>query len=241
MVINSSKEYTKTIIIYGLRRSGNHFLISLILQQFSNFVHINNNDNFSYENYIKWKNIEKTEDRVDHTWTGFKDVECVVISLENKIIDNNKLDKFKKIDNCYFFLLLRCPYCNFSSVWRAYLKNEYKLLFILNLWKIYAEYFINDNNSEFIKVLYDKLVTDKIYMFNMIKKIGVNNTNINSEYYIKHQSSSFGNNSSTQNGESRQTYKTLKTCIYANDKDFLNIVNDNEIENLWNLLKIKEL
>lgn len=223
----------KTIILYGLRRSGNHFLLSLILQQFSNFVHINNNDDFSYENYIKWKNIEKTEDRVDHTWTGFKDVECVVISMENKTINNNELDNFKKLDNYHFFILLRCPYCHFSSVWRAYLKNECKLLEIVKLWKIYADFFIYNNNSEFIKVLYDKLVTDKIYIFNIIKNIGVNN--INTEHYIKHQSSSFGN------GMSRQTYKTLKTCIYANDKDFLNIVNDNEIENLWNLLKTKEL
>ena len=223
----------KTIILYGLRRSGNHFLISLILQQISNFVHINNNDDFSYENYIKWKNIEKTKDRIDHNWTGFKDVECVVISMENKTINNNELDNFKKLDNCYFFILLRCPYCHFSSVWRAYLKNECKLLEIVKLWKIYAEFFIYNNNSEFIKVLYDELATNKKYIFNVIKKIGINNININKEKYIKHQTSSFIINLSSQ------TYKTLNTCIYANDKEFLNIVNDNKIENLWNLVKEK--
>ena len=46
----------KTIILYGLRRSGNHFLISTILQQFSNYVHMNNM-NLSYNNYIKYRNI----------------------------------------------------------------------------------------------------------------------------------------------------------------------------------------
>ena len=48
----------KTIIVYGLRRSGNHFLISIILQQFSNYVHINNTD-LSYDKYVKYKNIKK--------------------------------------------------------------------------------------------------------------------------------------------------------------------------------------
>jgi hypothetical protein len=86
----------KTIILYGLRRSGNHFLISTLLQQFSNYVHINDLSSLSYDNYIKWKNIEKTKECIDNVWTGFKDVECVVISLENKTINNNELDNFKK-------------------------------------------------------------------------------------------------------------------------------------------------
>ena len=107
----------KTIIIHGLRKSGNHFLIPIILQQFLNYVHINNSDTLSYDKYIKWKNIVKTKNRIDHEWTGFKDVECVVISLENKRIDN-----FRKIDNCYFFILLRSPYCHFSSAWSVYNK-----------------------------------------------------------------------------------------------------------------------
>ena len=106
----------KTIIIFGLRRSGNHFLISTILQQYSNYVHINNVDNLSYDKYIQYKNIKKDRIRIDHKWTGFKEVDCVVISMENKKIDFDVLDQFNTLNNCYSIILLRCPYSNFSSV-----------------------------------------------------------------------------------------------------------------------------
>ena len=75
----------KTIIIYGLRRSGNHYLISTILQQFTNYVHINDTI-LSYEKYNTYKEIEKTVNQIDNDWTGFKDVECVIISIENQLI-----------------------------------------------------------------------------------------------------------------------------------------------------------
>ena len=222
----------KTIIIHGLRRSGNHFLISIILQQFSDYVHINDTT-LSYDKYIKWKNIEKKKKRIDYKWTGFKDVECVVISLENKTINNNELDNFKKIDNCYFFILLRSPYCHFSSVWKVYNKNERRLLEIIKLWEIYAKYFIQNNNNEFIKVLYDKLSTNENYKINLLKKIGISNINIDENKQIMWQTSSFKSNPEYK----QQVYKTLENCIFKDDKNFLKLVKDKEINNLWDLLK----
>ena len=219
----------KTIILYGLKRSGNHFLISTILQQFSNCVHINN-VKLSYDKYIEWKNIEKTKERIDCDWTGFKGVECVVISLENKIIDNNEFDKFKNIDNCNFLMLLRCPYCNFSSVWKVYNKNENKLRLSVKLWKIYAKYFLN--NNEVIKVLYDELATNNNYMYDVLKKLGIDNIKkVDNNKYIKWQLSSFKKNKTKQ----KQVYKTLENCIFKDDKDFIRLVKDKEIDNLWNL------
>lgn len=55
----------KTILLFGLKKSGNHFIISTILQQYSNYVHINNTV-LSYEKYIKFKNIEKDKDTTDY-------------------------------------------------------------------------------------------------------------------------------------------------------------------------------
>ena len=131
-------------------------------------------------------------DRNNTNWTGFKDVECVIISMEDhSIINYDKLDKFRKIDNCYFFILLRSPYCHFSSIWKAYDKSETRLLEIIKLWKIYAKHFINDNNSEFIKVLYDELSTNDNYIFNIMRKIGIDNINIDKDKYILYQRSSF--------------------------------------------------
>jgi hypothetical protein len=58
----------KTIIVYGLRRSGNHFLISSILQQFTNYVHLND-INISFNEYIKYKNITKDKETVDRKYS----------------------------------------------------------------------------------------------------------------------------------------------------------------------------
>ena len=221
----------KTIILYGLKRSGNHFLISMILQQFSNYVHLNDTC-LSYKNYIKWKNIEKDKERVDCGWTGFKDVECLLISIENqKKINNNELDNFRKIDDCNFLVLLRCPYCHFSSVWEVYDKNESMLLEIIKLWKIYAKHFTN--NNEFIKVLYDELSTNENYIANLLKKLNIDIKKINKNKYIRWQRSSFNSNSVNK----QQVYKTLKNCVFKDDKIFLKLVKDKEIENLWNLSK----
>jgi len=223
----------KTIILYGLRRSGNHFLISTILQQFSNYVHMNN-VSLSYDEYIKNKNIKKNKERCDGKWTGFKDVECVIISLENKTIDNNVIDNFKKIDNCYFLLLLRCPYSHFSSVWKVYNQNTNSLIEIIELWKIYAKYFI-DNNNKFIKVLYDKFCCSEDYMYNIIEKLDIDNIkNIDVNKYIRFQESSFRSNSSEKK---KQLYKTLENCVYHNDEQFLKLVNNKEIHDLWELIK----
>lgn len=219
----------KTIIVYGLRRSGNHFLISIILQQFSNYVHINNTV-LSYDKYVKYKDIKKEKKRNDKSWIGFKDVECVVISLENRTINNNELDKFRKIDNCYFLILLRSPYCHFSSVWAVYNKNERKFRKIIKLWKIYSEYLIHNNG--YIKVLYDELSSNENYKINLLKKIGIDYINENEYKKIKHQRSSFGSNSA----QKQQVYKTLENCVFKDDKEFLKLVKDEEIDKLWDLV-----
>ena len=221
----------KTIILHGLRRSGNHWLISILLQQFSNYVHLNNIC-LSYDKYIKWKNIEKNKERIDNNWTGFKDVECVVISLENKTINNNELDNFRKIDNCHFVFLLRSPYCHFSSVWKVYNKNESRLLEIIKLWKIYAKFFIHNNNNEFIKVLYDELTTKENYKINLLKKLGIDNININENKQIMWQKSSFNSNSVHK----QQVYKTLENSVFKDDEKFLKLVKDKELDNLWDLV-----
>ena len=221
----------KTIILYGLRRSGNHFLISTILQQFSNYVHINDTD-LSYNKYIRYKNIEKNKETIDNKWTGFKDVECVVISIENKILDSNEIDKFNGIDNCYVLMLLRCPYSHFSSVWEVYKKDERMLLSIIELWKIYSKLFINNNNNGIINVLYDKYSTDENYMINILQKLGFYNININTNKQIRYQESSF-----KEEGDKKQTYRDIESCIYKDDKTFLKLIEDKEINNLWGIIK----
>lgn len=221
----------KTIILYGLRRSGNHFLISTILQCFKNYVHLN--DVFlSYTEYCKYKMIDKTSERNDHEYIGFKDTECVVISLENKIIDETELDKFRKLDDCYIFILLRSPYCHLSSVWSVYNKNEEKLLEIVKLWKIYAERFMKDSIST--NVLYDEFTINENYRKRILNSIEIKDIDIKLNHYIKYQKSSF-----TDKVNQKQVYKNINECIYKDDKRFIELVKDEEIGKLWDSIKDK--
>lgn len=224
----------KTIILFGLRRSGNHFLISQILQQYSNYVHINNKE-LDYDNYIKYKNIKKSKSRSDNKWTGFLDTECIVISIENKIINFNELEKFNNIDNCYSIILLRCPYSNFSSIWKIYDNHkEERLIRIVNLWKIYAKIFIDDNNN-LIKILYDEFCLKDDYIINSLLKLNIDIKKINRDNYIPWQESSF------ESKNSKRVYDTLETCVFKDDEIFLKLIEDKdkEIFNLWNIIKSK--
>tara|TARA_B110000208_G_scaffold121309_1_gene148125 strand:- start:7091 stop:7771 length:681 start_codon:yes stop_codon:yes gene_type:complete len=222
----------KTIILYGLRRSGNHFFISTILQQFKNSVHLN--DVFlSYTEYCRYKMIDKTKERNDHEYIGFKDTECVIISLENKMIDEAELDKFIEVDDCHIFILLRSPYCHFSSVWSVYNKNEEKLLEMIKLWKIYAERFIHDSIST--KVLYDEFTVNEHYRKRILNSIEIKDLDIKLDHYITYQVSSF-----TNKDNQKQVYKNINECIYKDDKRFIELVKDDEIVKLWDSIKDKD-
>jgi hypothetical protein len=220
----------KTIILYGLRRSGNHFLISTILNQYKNYVHINDTI-LSYNLYNKYKNIKKYKERNDKNWIGFKDVECILITMENKIIDYNEINKFRNLDNCHFILLLRTPYSNFSSIWKVYNKDKKKLFKLYKLWKLYAKLFIINKNKNMIRVLYDKLSSDKNYIINILKKLGIDNINLENNKVINYQESSFNNINNK-----RRIYSTIDNCIYKDDQVFLNLVNNKEIKDLNNII-----
>jgi len=219
----------KIILLYGLRRSGNHFLISTILQQYTNYVHIND-VRLSYLNFEKYKNIDKNKSRIDNEWTGFKGVECVVISMENKMIDFDILDAFHKIKNCYSIILLRCPYSNFASNWKVYNKNYDKLIEIIKLWKIYANIYIDDN--KLIKVLYDEFAVNNIYIINILQKLNINILKINTNEYIQYQDSSFKD----ENENKKRINDTITSCVYKNDTEFIKLIDDVEIYNLWNII-----
>lgn len=221
----------KTIIIYGLRRSGNHYLISTILQQFTNYVHINDTI-LSYEKYNTYKEIEKTVSQIDNDWTGFKDVECVIISIENQLINKYELQLFNHIYDMHIMMLIRCPYSHFSSVWKVYNKDKTMLTYLIKLWKLYAEEFNNPESKNIIKVVYDEYVVNDRYIINTLQKLGINNININNDIEIPYQKSSFKTNE-----KQRQVYRTINNCNYKTDINFIKLVKDNDIATMWKLIK----
>ena len=139
------------------------------------------------------------------------------------------LDQFNTLNNCYSIILLRCPYSNFSSVWKVYNKKKIRLIEIVKLWKIYAKIFID--NTNFIKVLYDEYCSNDNYVINTLKKLDIDVKEIKKDKYIQYQDSSFKTEI-----EKKRTYDTLKTSIYKNDTTFVKLVEDKEIYNLWNVI-----
>jgi len=223
----------KTIIIYGLRRSGNHFLISTILNKFNNHVHLNDVI-LSYDLYQINKDKEITINYSDNKWKGFKGTDCLIISMEDKEIDFNELEKFNNIEDCHKILLLRSPYTNFSSLWKVSKKKKKKKIpELIILWEKYANYFIEDNN--FVKVLYDELATNNKYKNNILKKMNINTKDVNN-YISKYQKSSFNNEKT-----SHQVYKNLNNCIFCKDLEFCELFKDRKINTLWKKIKNKHL
>lgn len=220
----------KTIILYGLRRSGNHFLISTILNNFENFVHMND-IKLSYEQYLKYKETEITQNTSNRCYTGFKNTECVLLSLENKNINFNEIEKFNNINDCHIILLLRSPYTNLSSTWKVTTKNKIKTIKVLKLWEDYANLFLQENNL--IKVFYDELSSNDKYRNNILNKLNIQHKNIN-KYSSIYQKSSFNKSS-----QKSQIYKNLNNCIYNNDEEFCNLFINTNIESLYNqILKL---
>ena len=222
----------KTIILYGLRRSGNHFLISNILQHFNNTVHINNCLDFSFDSYINYKNIDITTNRSDRVFTGFKNADCVVISMENKTIDASELEKFKNIDDCHIVLLLRNPYNNLASAWKEYILpsklNRVKpeqLEEIHSLWIDYADKYLAGG---VVNVLYDSFVESEEYRMRIITSLGITFQNVNINQKIKWQCSSYSDTSKKQ-----KIWGNLEDSNYADDPEFIKLFKTGEHEKLW--------
>lgn len=229
----------KTIILYGLRRSGNHFLISNILQHFAHVVHINNCQEFSFDNYQKFKSINISACRSDREFIGFKNAECVVISMENKIIDQNELDKFKNVDDCHVMLLLRNPYNNLASAWKEYILNSKlnrvkpeQVDQIHSLWIDYAYQYLK---GDMVNVLYDSFVESEVYRIKTITSLGMPIQNVNLNQKIKWQCSSYSDNTKKQ-----KIWGNLEDSNYANDPEFIKLFKNSKHEELWNkIIKFK--
>lgn len=215
----------KLILLFGLRRSGNHFLISTILQHSPNHVHINDSY-LSYEEYTRHKQIDVIQRSSNQKYVGFKDVDCVVISMENKRIDWGELEKFQVEPDVYTILLLRNPYNNLSSVWKSYNKHVSRTKEILELWPIYAELFLH--NTKFRNVLYDEFCTNEMYRNEILHTLGIQHIQYDSNSYIRYQQSSFSNTELRQ-----RCYGSLHDCVYKDDPAFCKLFESTNIDMVW--------
>jgi len=224
----------KTIVLYGLRRSGNHFVISNILNQFTNSVHINDCRNFSFDEYQKHKNIPITKHSIDHTFTGFSGCDCIFISVESSKVNYSELNKFQNINDFHPILLLRNPYHNISSAWKIYtegnkpksITHAKRLNEVINLWPYYAQEYLKNTMHN---ILYDEFVNSIEYRKSIFNILGIQIKENDNIAKIKWQKSSFNNQVNVA-----KTYGELKDSVFYGETKYMNIFNDPSFEVLWN-------
>lgn len=148
------------IIFNGIKRSGNHGIINLMIKSNPNSVHINDVE-YDLEKINKYKNIAITDRVVDRKYTGFKDSFLTIISIE---------DNFTKSSLGKTVYLVRNPYNNLASLYCTTGKSFEKMIYYKKLWKSMVNY-IKDNNKYYI--LYDKFYRNEDYRKNVFKKLGI--------------------------------------------------------------------
>ena len=212
------------------------------MQQFSKVIHLNDVD-LSYKEYKKYKEEAITLNTTNHKYIGFKGADCVIISIENhNPISKENLKELKEFDkekNIYPIILLRSPYCHFSSMWKKYktlpFARTYELQYpqysipkLIKLWEVYAHIFLKDKNNRFVKVLYDEFVINKEYRLSFLDKLGIQKKYIDNTKRIRFQDSSF-----EDKNKEAQVYKDIDTCIYKDNPEFVKIFCGSNIDSLW--------
>ena len=217
--------------------------------------------NFTFENFIKYREIEITERIISSSWTGFKDADIVLISFEyreliynlkreynkNNIIYNNnefgELLKFKE-NNIDFksIIFVRSAYSNIVSIFNFYINNGNQIkkaiettINHIRLWEMYANYFCN-NEIDSIKIYYDKFVESVGYQnknFNILDLVSINNSKSKYTYKSKHTKSSY-----ISKNNSRKLNQNINEIIIENidKKIFLDLFDKNIIQKLNNLI-----
>lgn len=182
----------KTIIWYGLRRSGNHGLIYLLLlSSQKKYVFINDLKYLSYEKYQQCLEQDMTPfdisknalgiqyvDLIKHAclYTGFKNAELVVLGFENKplsLLSLQEMDKFPIADT-YKVILFRNPFNNLASIYHKFEKNKELVISMIELWLQYANFIIHHHQSNnYIFLFYDKFYKDKEYQTQISQQLDV--------------------------------------------------------------------
>lgn len=228
---------TKIIIFYGLKRSGNHGILNLFTKGYPNYVHINNTY-LSFNEYEKNKNLDITLRNVDCRYTGFKNSDLLIISMENKIPDLNAINEFKQMEeDLNVYILIRNPINNLESAYNIY-DDKSNVREIQELWIKYSNIFIhnpNDYDVQLNYLIYEKFYNDEQYRIDIFNKLKINYNDIkiflnDSPGYAE---SSFKSDDTKK--YSKHNSIELKIKLYSNDVEFKKLIT-NEIEENWKII-----
>ena len=182
----------RLFFVWGIRRSGIHFVSNWIESQFLSPTHIFNNAN------LKFLSDSHTQHKLfTHSPSWTKECNCRIIIIEEQnILALQEVIKSDNLINCVgqyeqfikHAMILRDPYNLFASRIKHYglLSSKGRWIntnFAKLNWIEYAKYWLENKESEdFIKISYNHLVTDSDYRtdtFTMINGEKFDEENLN--------------------------------------------------------------
>lgn len=228
----------KTIIFFGIIRSGNHGLLNTIIKSHKNPIHINNAQ-LDYKSYIEHSEIEIKDKRSDGKYIGFKGSDCVIISIENRQLNMKEIELFlANVDDVRISILIRNPYNCLSSVSKVYVRENTPSNLKLNVWRNISTDWIKyceiilDPPPYIYPIIYDKVFSDETNYNEFLRFMGIT-SKVSKE--VKNATQNWGESSWRRQEDQRRMGGTLEDCLYAKDEEFVSFVKSKpEIENLWN-------
>lgn len=173
----------KAVYFFGLRRGGNHGVLKMFFNPDLDLKIVHMNDTrLLVDEYNEFKNINITEHKIEGEYTGFKNSDYAIFSIENGRIKFKELDRLRSTNNpddICVIALLRNPYNQLSSVWKVYNNNIGKTQTCIKMWIMYANVFLKADDRINKYILYDKFYTDKEYRDNIIDNLGLDSDSYN--------------------------------------------------------------
>jgi len=223
------------ISVSGIRRSGNHAISIWLINHFDEIRFFNNiqniNNPVNYEDYIQYDNhllklnMDRHNESDNNTFMPFN----LLFGFENHSIDDiNK--KSDELEINHKILIIRDPINNIASLLK-YQGNLIPIPHFRKLWKEYAITAINNNDNDFIIVLYDKWFSDYQYRRNIEHQMRISECDGGlNRIHRTGRGSSFDGLKKQGHAQNMNVHK--RWWDYRKNSLYLSILNDDELLDL---------
>ncbi len=231
----------KVILWWGLKRSGNHGILNLILKSTSPSMHLNDvslsYDHFKViQNEPFVKNINPklcNNNGIDREYIGCLGSALTVLSMEDKMPNFADIKKFEKSQKTLFkCLIIRNPFDMLISIYKEFEQSHSKLMKSLNMWFEQVKNILNNNYkmNGFILISYDKFYESEQYRQNIFTKLEINYDKIKKYLDVR-------------KGHARSSWRNCgincdKKQYFSDDAFFCkNVTNNQILKNTWLAIK----
>lgn len=174
------------VLVFGIRRSGNHLISDWLLHQYSDpcFQAMNVQLDFFYF--------------LDHCETKCSLYNCALFGIEEHPVNAVDIAYSKNAQDLKKVVILRDPYNLFASRIKHYTLSKAPYFngpFAAYNWIDYARYFLNPPGNT-VCISYNHFIADKKYREQIIKNLGVDFDSENDKKYMNKVDSSISGGSS---------------------------------------------